>query len=103
MKQATTVNEIHTNAWPIDTPDRILDALTKHEGATAQEVSDTSGIPLPIVIDWLSKKVSQGLLRFDASNGLYFTFCSFPGIAIAVREPAYTSREGEEAVSTERT
>lgn len=81
MTQATTISRSATNAWPIDTPDRILRAMAGSEGSTVNDLADKAEIAVSIVSEWLSAKVKQGLLLFNASNGTYCSLCQWPANA----------------------
>ena len=82
MTTATAINEqAVVNAWPIDTPDRILRAMAGRHGSTVHQLAHRTGIAVSIVRDWLGDRVKQGLLIFNSGNDTYKSQCE-------VEEPA---------------
>ena len=84
MTQAVTAEYPRPNAWPIDAQARILSGLAGSNGVTAQDLSAKSGVALPIIVEWLTEKVQQRLIRFNAIDGTYCSLCRWPAVPKAV-------------------
>ena len=78
MTQAIATEYTTTNAWPIDTQDRILAAMAGSEGTRAIQVAMKTGLALSIVVEWLTDKVKQGLLIYDDYDATYCSLCAWP-------------------------
>lgn len=71
MTQAIATEITTTNAWPIDTSDRILTAMAGSEGTRVIQVAIKTRLSLSIVVEWLTDRVKQGLLIYDDYNATY--------------------------------
>ena len=80
MTQVTTIGRSTVEAWPIDTPERILKAMAGKDGSTVSQLATNTGINVSIVREWVTDKVKQGLLLFNPGDETYCSLCQWPAV-----------------------